>query len=436
MDSELSKYIQEVTWSVNQEDGIRFRNCISISPGSDVGMQRAKFPEPSEFDLFQLSEKFRSVVRAYLKMMKAVYIYKDIERAFNELDDMVNHLNRAADSQTNWINCALINACTELMAVHKVKLQSNPEEESIEFQYLEVDDVQPSSLEKLANTINRSFKLSLNDKNLDLELSKRTDIYFFLGALIKIYYQLGKLEMAKSVEKALNGSRFQLPPLNGKLSAKKYAVYYLYYSALLALDDANFVKSQEKLEEALNISTYYKNTKSIQIEKILLILIPLQLYNNRFVASERIWKDFPRLRIIYKENLFKAISSGNIKQFNLILEKFELLFLKKHIYLLVENLKILCYYRLMKKTALYLKSLNEGSKENHIISLTAFQLALDISNNGGAISGDILEPTTLEEIECILANLISSGKIKGYLSHSNKCIVLSKQNPFPNHVIS
>ena len=37
----------------------------------------------------------------------------------------------------------------------------------------------------------------------------------------------------------------------------------------------------------------------------------------------------------------------------------------------------------------------------------------------------------MDEVECIIANLIYSGKIKGYISHQKSILVLSKQDPFP-----
>jgi len=40
-------------------------------------------------------------------------------------------------------------------------------------------------------------------------------------------------------------------------------------------------------------------------------------------------------------------------------------------------------------------------------------------------------PMDLDEIECILANLIYRGVIRGYLSHSKRVLVLSKRDPFP-----
>lgn len=36
-----------------------------------------------------------------------------------------------------------------------------------------------------------------------------------------------------------------------------------------------------------------------------------------------------------------------------------------------------------------------------------------------------------EEIECIVANLVYRGMIKGYLSHKLKTLVVSSSEPFP-----
>lgn len=37
----------------------------------------------------------------------------------------------------------------------------------------------------------------------------------------------------------------------------------------------------------------------------------------------------------------------------------------------------------------------------------------------------------IDEIECLLANLIFKGNIRGYIAHEKRILVLSKDNPFP-----
>lgn len=430
----LQDYLQNVCLAIVNQDSAHFKNYISINPGLKEGQARSQYPVPNDFDLYPLPEKFKPVIKQYLKLIQSVYVQGDIDLSFNDSLELVNHLNRAAESQSNWINLSLINCCNELIGIYQVRLKNYPEEElqleaAAAMSLDELNTTGPNSLEKLASTINKSFKLSLNDKNLDLSQSKRRDIFFFLGALIKIYFKLGNLDLAKSVEKALKGINLNLPNVNTILSSsnqmsKKSMVTYLYYSSLLSLDDADFLSSEAKLIDCLKILSYCESKNSIflnrQIEKLLIILLPLRLYNKRLAPSSSLWSQFPNLSLIYRDHLFEAIKLGNLAKFNHCLQKYQIIFLKKNLYLLIENLKSLCYLKLVKKTVALLPN------PNHIVPLSAFQITFNLSDT---------VPYSLDSIECILANLIHKNKIKGYLSHANRCIVLSKVQPFPDQVV-
>ena len=37
----------------------------------------------------------------------------------------------------------------------------------------------------------------------------------------------------------------------------------------------------------------------------------------------------------------------------------------------------------------------------------------------------------IEDVECVLSNLIYDGMVKGYISHAKSVLVLSKKDPFP-----
>lgn len=414
----LQEYISQVSTAIQKQDGDAFRGLITINPGVAEGSVRAGFTPPNDFDLYALPEKFQEVVKSYLKLMKSVYVHNDLDASFHDINDMVNHLNRAADQQTNWINVALINSCSELISVHTVRAKKYPN-----------DADKHSSLEALANTINKLFKLSLNDKNLDLQLSKRRDVYFFLGALIKIYFKLNTLELAKSLEKALKGTRFTLPDLkktNVSAAQRQAIITYCYYSGLLALDDADFVASEERLSNALHLLLYSKDLAKVsgQLEKILVILLPLRLYNKRLHPLKALWDLVPNLRLIYKENLFAAVHSGDLAGFDECLDKYRGIFLQRYLYLLVENLRDLCHLKLIKKTVAIVLELNPD--KSHIVPFSAIQLAFNTV---------LSETFSIDSVECIMANLIYKGKIKGYLSNSNRCVVLSKVNGFPKQVV-
>lgn len=440
MSNPLANYIQYFAIALNYQDGAKMKACLTLNPGQQEGPLRSLFAEPNDFDLYLLPEKFRPVVKSHLRLMKAVYIHKSIEKSFTELSELVNDLIRAADSQNKWINVPLMNSLNELVAVYKVKQQTHPEDiASLEFQDLEIDDTtaqKTSSLESLANTVNKAFKLSLNDKNPELHLSKRMDIYFFLALLIKVYFKLNKLELAKSVEKALKGTRFQLPDMASSVSNRTSGITYYYYSSLLSLDDGDFVLSEDKLGLALDLIRYYKSPFSKQTKQILLILLPLKMYNHQksFRSSSKLWNRFPDLKTLYHDNLFKAVREGNLALFDACMAKFQTVFLKHHLYLLVELLRQHCYLNLIKECVSIVQQ--QDNPQAHIVSLTALQLSFEFSkyNVNNTCAFDFSTHSynyTLDEIECIVANLIALGKIKGYLSHANRCIVLSKTVPFP-----
>ena len=89
-------------------------------------------------------------------------------------------------------------------------------------------------------------------------------------------------------------------------------------------------------------------------------------------------------------------------------------FLHKGVYMLFEKLKLLAYRNLFFR---FYKLSGESFK----ISVT------DLTKLVSSLGVDM----GINEMECILANLIYRGFIKGYISHSHKKLVVSKTNPFP-----
>lgn len=44
---------------------------------------------------------------------------------------------------------------------------------------------------------------------------------------------------------------------------------------------------------------------------------------------------------------------------------------------------------------------------------------------------DLGEESVMEQLKCILANLVFKGHVKGYIAHEKNFLVLSANNPFP-----
>lgn len=425
----LLEYIHEFTQAVASENSQQLRRLLTINPGGKTGPKRAAFPEPNDVDLYSLPEKFQPVVRAYLQLMKSIYVTSDISASFHNINNLLIYLNRAAETQTNWICLALINCSDELISLHQVMVKQKAESDN-------------SSLETVANTINKSFKMCLTDKTLDMAVSKKASIHFFLAALIKIYFRLHRLELAKSMERALVGTGLAVPTIiHSPVEYRKHIVTYLYFSALLSLDEGDFAFAETKLLTAMEfLSCYRKRAKvAAQEEKILFLLVPLKLHTARALLPDAVYDRFPSLRFLYKENLVDAILTGNLRKFDECMTRFQTVFLKRHIYLLAVHLKSLCYLRLIRRTSAAYAQLD--LKTPHIVPFSAFQVGLEFSAHNKTTDGKLVAPASLakktflvstEELECILANLISKRHIKGYISHANKCVVLLKTDAFPS----
>jgi len=96
------------------------------------------------------------------------------------------------------------------------------------------------------------------------------------------------------------------------------------------------------------------------------------------------------------------------------LVKHERFFIGAGIYLILEKLKTVAYRNLFRKVFLI--------KDNHQIDIAVFLQSLQWMK---------VEDVDHDETECILANMIHDGRIKGYISHAHRKVVLSKKDAFP-----
>jgi hypothetical protein len=112
--------------------------------------------------------------------------------------------------------------------------------------------------------------------------------------------------------------------------------------------------------------------------------------------------------------IVEGIRKGDLKSFNSALIEYQHRFIRQGTYLLLERCKIVCYRSLFKKIHLII-----GKHQIPLALVVAAFKWLEI-------------PIDLDEVECILANLIYRNIVRGYISHSKRVLVLSKRDPFPS----
>ena len=141
-------------------------------------------------------------------------------------------------------------------------------------------------------------------------------------------------------------------------------------------------------------------------------LVPLKLYLGSAPSKALLAKYGLEAEYL---GLSEAVQSGNLRAFDAAMEQQQDRLIQLGTYLLCEKLRPLVYRNLVKKM--------------HLVKDKATRLSL-------AEVADALKwlgcPKDLDEVECVLANLIYTGRIKGYLSHQKRMLVVSGKNAFPS----
>ncbi len=128
-----------------------------------------------------------------------------------------------------------------------------------------------------------------------------------------------------------------------------------------------------------------------------------------------------RVGTVYGLTEFVALGDatirGDIGTFDRLLQQHQASFVRLGVYLVLEQVKMIAYRNLFLK----IFKLSNSTRLN----LNTFVAALQWMG----------QDTDLDEVECVLANLIYQNKIKGYISHEKRFLIVSKTDPFPKSTI-
>ena len=116
-------------------------------------------------------------------------------------------------------------------------------------------------------------------------------------------------------------------------------------------------------------------------------------------------------------DLGNATIRGDLGTFDRLLQQHQASFVRLGVYLVLEQVKMIAYRNLF----LRIFKLQNSTR----LSLQTFVQALEWM-------GQITE---LDEVECVLTNLIYQNKIKGYISHEKRFLIVSKTEPFPKNAV-
>ncbi|KAI0032930.1 hypothetical protein K488DRAFT_48729 [Vararia minispora EC-137] len=263
-----------------------------------------------------------------------------------------------------------------------------------------------SKMEDAARTIQKAFTLCMTDRTSPYQLSRKWGVYYVVGLIMKSYFRIRKISLSKSILRSLDANT-DMPALGAY--PKSHQVTYRYYIGMLSFLNEDYTKAEKELTLA-----FYSchNDATNNRERILTYLIPLRILRGH-LPSEELLVSFPALNELYSP-FIEAIRSGNIRDYDDALNKWELRLIDLNLYLTLEKARELSIRGLFRRVWV-------ASQKSNRVPVAMFHSASRISG----------QDVTLDEAECLVANMIYRGYIRGYISHEKRMVVLANTNAFP-----
>ncbi|XP_063533478.1 PCI domain-containing protein 2 homolog [Cydia strobilella] len=329
------------------------------------------------------------IVIAHLLCVRALFM-KDYMEAFNYQSSCVASVVRLLQNQKeeNWSLPLMYTVCLDLRLVAQkaegANMQSNGK-----------------IMEKAAESLLACFRVCAADNRSSDEDTKRLGMLNLVNQLLKVYFRINKLHLCKPLIRAIDSSPFKDQfPLAQQIT-------YRYFVGRKAMFDSDYRSADEFLSFAFQ-KCHYKSSRNKRL--ILTYLVPVKMLLGFMPARDLLQK----YDLMQFWDLVSAVKNGDLRGIDRVMEEHETFFIRAGIYLIVEKLKITAYRNLFRKVFLA-----EGT---HQIDIASFQAALQLM---GQLDVDA------DETQCIVANMIYDGKIKGYISYQHKKVVVSKANAFP-----
>ncbi|XP_067007037.1 PCI domain-containing protein 2 [Anabrus simplex] len=257
------------------------------------------------------------------------------------------------------------------------------------------------TIEKAAECLMGCFRVCAADNRASEEYTKRWGMLALVNQLFKVYFRINKLHLCKPLIRAIESS-----PFKDQFSLSQQ-ITYRYYVGRTAMFDSDY----KTADTFLTFAFARCHKKSIRNKRLTLIyLVPVKMLLG-YMPTKGVLEKYDLLQFW---EVTEAVKQGNIMQLNKVMQRHEPFFIKFGIYLILEKLKCITVRNLFKRVHDMLKI--------HHIPVSALLTALKMME---------IEDVDSEETQCIIANLIHDGKIKGYISHSHQVLVVSKQKAFP-----
>jgi nuclear mRNA export protein PCID2/THP1 len=187
-------------------------------------------------------------------------------------------------------------------------------------------------------------------------------------------------------------------------------VTYKFYVGRLKMFEDRYEEARAALRVALKYTPLSVKQNRL---RILATLIPVEMIHGIMPSSA--------VADTYGFHEYFALAQatiyGNIRDFEAIMQQNQRSFIRLGVYLVLEQVKVIAYRNLFRRVYTV--------TNNTRLRLPIFE----------AVMNWLGDEATLDEVECIVSNLIVQGKVKGYINHEKWTLVLSKMEPFPKRAV-
>ncbi|KAL1505206.1 hypothetical protein ABEB36_004820 [Hypothenemus hampei] len=387
----LTNYLQILDRSWRSHNGQTLSIFLSIRH-DHAKFKNYQIEDPDNIVTKFLPAPIDELVIYHLKCLYAISV-EDFLNAYQLQSNLLQAFTKILQSQKdeNWSLPLMYTLCSDLRLIAQ----------QAEQQRVGVSEKPGEYLEKAAESLMVCFRICAADNRADDRDTKRRGMMGLVNQLFKVYFRINKLHLCKPLIRAIESSPFK------ESFSLSQQITYRYFVGRKAMFDSDYKAADKYLSYAFeNCHRLSRKNKRL----ILIYLVPVKMLLG-YIPSRTVLEKYDVLEF---SDLVQAVCQGNLKMFDEIMEKHETFFIGSGIYLIVDKLKIIAYRNLFKKVYLILNT--------HQIPVEALQTALEFLD----------QDVDLDETQCIVANLINEGKIKGYISHQHRKVVVSKQNPFPS----
>mmetsp|Transcript_52939 Transcript_52939/g.106112 ORF Transcript_52939/g.106112 Transcript_52939/m.106112 type:complete len:421 (-) Transcript_52939:279-1541(-) len=414
----MDQWVSSIATAIDRQDGASLSSCFALlSPSEGKWLPIPQFIANGQTSQLlrvagnRLDGPWADACVEYAGCMDAL-TRKEYAAAYKGLAAAFMKLLVILRDETAWLLPLVFQSTYDMRILAEVSDCAAPSEGQ-----------QHASLRDCSEKLQKGFASCVTDRlPISNPNSKQRGVVFMTVSAFKVYFKIGNYRSCKSMITPLERSLGSQPSVieSGHVPRSDLVTYKFYKGRLCVYED-KYGEAAAELEWALN----HCHAKAVHNKRrVLSYLIPIHLCHGK-LPSEALLRQF---KFNEFTDLVKAVKSGDLGSYNQCLVTFLDVFIKQGTYLVLEKAKTLVYRNLVKKvhrltSELKAKAAGEegGSAAATTVKLGDVEAALKVCG----------EPLSPDEVECTVANLIYNGHVKGYISHKQRVLVLSKTNPFP-----